>query len=347
MRLPSSGFTVESLAQLRALIRTTEPGMIALAALIGVISGAIVSLISFAIQKLHELLFGLPPGVRLTSASHIDPRLALAVPVIAGILLGGVILLGVWRGWRQPIDPIEANALHGGRMSLRDSIILVVQNLISNGGGASVGLEAGYTQICGGIASRMGQWLRLRRADLRMVVGCGAAAGIAAAFNAPLAGAFYGFELILGTYSIATLAPVLTAALFSTFVMRWLIGNSLFGGIAAVSHIGTLDYFAFGALGLVCGLYGIMIMRGVSLIEIGLRRLRIPPFARPLLGGVVVGGLALISPMVLSSGHGAVHLNLTATLPVTTLVLVLGLKSLASSVSLGSGFRGGLFFARC
>jgi CIC family chloride channel protein len=345
MRLPSSGFTVESLARLRALIRTTEPGMIALAALIGVISGSIVSLVSFAVQKLHELLFGLPPGLRLTSASDLDPRRVVAVPIVAGILLGGLFLLGIWRSWRQPIDPIEANALHGGRMSLRDSLILGLQNLISNGGGASVGLEAGYTQVCSGLASRLGQMLRLRRADLRMVVGCGAAAGIAAAFNAPLAGAFYGFELILGTYSIATLAPVLTAALFSTFMMRWLIGGTALTGIETVAHIGTLDYFAFGALGLLCGLYGILIMRGVTLVEIALRRLRIPPFMRPMLGGVAVGGLALLSPMVLSSGHGAVHVNLTSTLPVATLILVLGLKSIASAVSIGSGFRGGLFFA--
>ncbi len=107
------------------------------------------------------------------------------------------------RRWRpdREIDPIEANALHGGRMSLLGSMIVAAQTIWSSGVGASVGLEAGYTQAASGIASRIGNAFRLRRGDLRILVGCGAAAGIAGAFGAPLAGAFYGFELIIGSYS--------------------------------------------------------------------------------------------------------------------------------------------------
>ena len=86
--------------------------------------------------------------------------------------------------------PLEANAIHGGRMSLGDSVYVAFQNVISNGGGASVGLEAGYTQIAGGLASRLGIAFELRRSDLRTLVGCGSAAAIAAAFGSPLTGAF-------------------------------------------------------------------------------------------------------------------------------------------------------------
>ena len=111
------------------------------------------------------------------------------------------------------VDPIEANALHGGRMSLRGSLIVAAQTVWSSGVGASVGLEAGYTQLASGIASQIGQAFRLRRTDMRVLVGCGAAAAIAGAFGAPLGGAFYGFELIIGSYSIASLAPVGMAAL--------------------------------------------------------------------------------------------------------------------------------------
>ena len=113
---------------------------------------------------------------------------------------------------RRAVDPIEANALYGGRMSLNDSLIVVLQTIISNGVGASVGLEAGYTQIGSAIASRFGRMFRVRRNDLRLLVGCGAAAAIAGAFNAPLTGAFYAFELVIGTYSLGTFAPVAVAA---------------------------------------------------------------------------------------------------------------------------------------
>ena len=126
-----------------------------------------------------------------------------------------------WRPERE-IDPIEANALHGGRMSLLGSIIVAAQTVWSSGVGASVGLEAGYTQFASGIASRIGNAFRLRRGDLRILVGCGAAAGIAGAFGAPLAGAFYGFELIIGSYSPNGLAPVGISALIGYLVARQL-----------------------------------------------------------------------------------------------------------------------------
>ncbi len=148
------------------------------------------------------------------------PISPLSVPLIGGMVMGAASeIIRRWRPERE-IDPIEANALHGGRMSLLGSIIVAAQTVWSSGVGASVGLEAGYTQFASGIASRIGNAFRLRRGDLRILVGCGAAAGIAGAFGAPLAGAFYGFELIIGSYSPNGLAPVGIAALIGYLVAR-------------------------------------------------------------------------------------------------------------------------------
>ena len=126
-------------------------------------------------------------------------------------------------------------------MSFRDSVIVAAQTLISNGFGASVGLEAGYTQLAAGIASKLGSAFRLRRADQRMLVGCGAAAAIAAAFGAPLTGAFYGFELIIGTYTVVSLAPVLTAAVVATLVSHSFGVEGLSGTIGQVAVFKTSD----------------------------------------------------------------------------------------------------------
>ena len=109
-------------------------------------------------------------------------------------------------------------------MSLNDSLIVVAQTIMSNGVGASIGLEAGYTQIGSAMASRFGRMFRVRRNDLRLLVGCGAAAAIAGAFNAPLTGAFYAFELVIGTYSLGTFAPVAVAAIVAVAVVNALGG---------------------------------------------------------------------------------------------------------------------------
>ena len=217
--------------------------------------------------------------------------------------------------------------------------------MISNGGGASVGLEGGYAQIGGAFGSKSGRSFRVRRNDLRLLVGCGAGGAIAAAFNAPLTGAFYGFELMIGTYTLATLAPVVMSAIAAVLTDRLLTGGVPGFDIRVPTAIEPIDYLPILALGMICALVGIAIMRGVTLIEEGFRRSKLPAWLRPAVGGVVLGLFGLISPHVLSSGHEALRVSLDAPYSLRFVALLLVLKSCASAVSLGSGFRGGLFFA--
>ena len=204
--------------RLRAVVRARESSLILLAALVGVIAGLVVAGMGNAVDLLHVLFFNLQHGERLSGRLLLNPVLALSVPLVGGLLFGiSSEIIARWRPERE-IDPIEANALHGGRMSLLGSVIVAAQTIWSSGVGASVGLEAGYTQLASGLASRIGNAFHLRRGDLRILVGCGAAAGIAGAFGAPLAGAFYGFELIIGSYSPSGLAPVGISALLGFLV---------------------------------------------------------------------------------------------------------------------------------
>jgi CIC family chloride channel protein len=228
-------------------------------------------------------------------------------------------------------------------MSVTGSLIVAAQTMWSSGVGASVGLEAGYTQLSSGLASWLGRAFRLRRRDLRTLVGCGAAAGIAAAFGAPLAGAFYAFELVIGSYSVASLAPVGAAAVIGYLVVAQVERPDL--GIAASTQVGTPDLLIAALIGVLAAALGIAIMRGVGHCEALFGRLRVPPALRPAIGGVIVGLLAILSPQVMSSGHGALQLASMLALPLGAIALVFVLKAAASIVSLGSGFRGGLFFA--
>ena len=331
--------------RLRAIVRRRESSLVALAALVGAAAGLVVAAMSTSVDLLHSVFFHLDPNTRLSAMFHLDPWVAISVPLVGGLVFGIARELIVRRRPEREIDPIEANALHGGRMSLTGSLIVAAETVWSSGIGASVGLEAGYTQCASGIASRLGNAFRLRRADLRILVGCGAAGGIAGAFGAPLAGAFYGFELIIGGYSPNSLAPVGIAALIGYLVAHALAPAEI--GVVAPEKmaIGAEDLVIAGTIGLLSAVLGIGLMRSVALCEAMFVRFMVRPALRTTIGGLAVGLLAVVSPQVMSSGHGALHLSGMFNLSLSTVALFFVLKIAASIASLGSGFRGGLFFA--
>ncbi len=344
-RRPIGSAVLHAPQVLRALVRADEIWLVVLAAFIGCATGIVDWLMNETTQLIHQVLFQIGHSDRLSAMASLDPLRTVLVPSAGGLVLG-LVTLGITRiRTRRTVDPIEANALYGGRMSLNGSLIVVLQTIMSNGVGASVGLEAGYTQIGSAIASRWGHAFRVRRSDLRLLVGCGAAAAIAGAFNAPLTGSFYAFELVIGTYTLGSFAPVAVAALVSQAVVQAL-GGSIFDLNPQVpNHIEPLDYIPILALGMLCALLGISIMRGVTITEELFRKSRVPAWLRPAIGGLAIGTLALVTPGVLSSGHGHLALTFATREPLRWVVLLLMLKATASAISIGSGFRGGLFFA--
>ncbi len=330
-------------ARLRNSVRAGEFGLIVLAVVVGILSGLTTTTLSRLAAGFHHLLYG---HAALSSLERLDsPWLAL-VPACGGLLLGAGSRVLLRRRRGRPIDAIEANALAGGRMSLVDSAVIGAQTLLSNGFGASVGLEAGYTQLGAGLASCLGRFFNLRRADLRMMVGAGAAGAIGAAFGAPLTGAFYGFEIIIGTYTPFGLAPVAAAAISAVLVTRAIgLGEPFIGHLASDTVLNGGSIALLLVLSLLCVGLGIAIMRGVTLTEDLFRRSRIPAWLQPAIGGLGLGAMALVTPHMLSAGHGALAGLLRAPPPVLFVAVTLLLKSCASAISIGSGFRGGLFFA--
>ena len=332
-------------ARLRGLVRGSSVALAVMGAVVGALAGLIVTLIAATAQLLHAFNFGIPIDVRLSAADRIAPWRALAAPVFGGFLLG---LIELWRrraGAGPTADPVEANALRGGRMSLRDSALVTLQTLLSSGFGASVGLEAGYTQIGSGLASRLGIWLNLRRSDLRIMVGCGAAGAIAAAFGAPLTGAFYAFELIIGVYSLANVAAVMAGSLGGFLAAQALIGAPYSIHAPTVGNVQPIHYVVLMILGIGACALGIATMRAVALVEKAFDRSRLPVWVRPAVGGLGIGLLALVTPQVLAAGHGAMKLDMSLDLTARQLLFLVVLKLVAALISLGAGFRGGLFFA--
>lgn len=327
----------------RLWLRESEAAFILLAALVGLGAGAMTNVQGLIAHGIQQLLYGVTIN-RLSALGSIHhPWKLLALP------LGGLVLVGIGMllqsRKREPIDVVEANALHGGRIPVVDNLVIASQTIVSNGVGASVGLEATYTQMGGGIASILGQVLKLRRNDLRTLVGAGAGAAIGAAFGAPLAGAFYAFEIVIGTYTPAAVAPVVVAALAAALVTRSLGVDPYLIATTGDRMLGLQDYLVYALLGLFCGLCGIAIMRLVALAEGLVKYLGPLRRWRPVIGGALLMPIAFLSPQALSAGHGALHLDLALHLSIGFLVAIILLKVLASVISLSFGFRGGLFFA--
>jgi chloride channel protein, CIC family len=329
---------------MRAFVRTRESGLLVAAAIIGVASGLLVFALDAVAQRMHELLFAIPQGAPLSVSPSPNAWRTLAGPVLGGLAL---IALTAWAKDRfrgRMADAIEANALRGGRLSGGGSLYIVAQTLISNGFGASVGLEAAYTQLGGAFGSLFGRALGARRSDLRLLLGCGAAGAIASAFDAPFCGAFYGFEAILGAYTITSLAPVSISAIFGSLITHALLHRKT----VIVHSALPSPFIVMGAhviaIAAVAAVASIALMAGAAAFERAWGVFRAPKGLRLVLGGLAVGGLGLIAPEALGAGHGALPVFL-ATKPVLSAVaVILAVKGLSSAISLGSGFRGGLFF---
>ena len=326
-----------------ARLRDSELFLLVLALAAGIAAGLGVVLINLSLGLVRMLAFGVPFGSHLSEVIGIGPPRVVVVPILGGLLVGlTATILRRWRP-REVVDAIEANALFGGRMSVGDSIGLVWVTILSAGFGASVGLEAAYTQFGAAMASRIGRNVGLRRDDVRLLVGCGAAGAIAAAFNAPLSGSFYAFELIIGSYTLQALAPVGISALTAVLVVRALFASNPIFVVWHDTGLTPADYIAFFGMGLAAAGLGIATMKGVTSTERLFRAQAVPRWARPALGGLILGLVAVPFPQVLGSGHGGILQDLHGGYDLWLLAGLVIAKIVGSAVSIGAGFRGGLF----
>jgi chloride channel protein, CIC family len=278
---------------LRARLRASEFGMTALAIGVGVLAGLCVALMTSAVNVAHVRIFSIPFDVRLSAADHVAPFAAFGAPMLGGLLLGAI---DVWLGRRKyppVVDPVEANALRGGRMSLRQSLLVATQTVISNGCGASVGLEAGYAQIGAGVASYLGVRSRLRRQDLHVLVGCGAGGAIAAAFGAPLTGAFTLLSLSSAPIRSLTQFPSSPSPLAASVTTQAIIGAPYDITAPTVAPLTFVDYGAPIGLGLIAAVVGVDAMRVAALIERAFHAVVPWRLLRPVAGGLMVGAMTL------------------------------------------------------
>jgi len=302
---------------------------------IGVLAGLAAVLFSLSIDFVNRTLFGLAPsGLRLVLVPSI-------VSVIAGILLATV--LPDTRGSGVPQTKV-AYQLSGGTIPARVPLGKFLLGVLTIGSGQSMGREGPSVQIGAGLASTIGQWLRLSPARIRDLVPVGAAGALAAAFNTPVAAVLFALEEIVGDMNAPLLGSTVVASVASVIVERAILGNEPLFHVPPYQLIHPAELGAYAALGIVGGGVSLLFCKGL----LGLRRrfLALPAHTRawqPAVGGLVVGALLLLTPAVMGVGYEYVDQALNGSLVLPVMLAFCVLKILATTVSYASGNAGGIF----
>lgn len=238
---------------------------------------------------------------------------------------------------------LESLALRGGRIRPRVGMLGIVASAMTIGSGGSVGREGPIALIGASFGSSLGQLLRMNAEDISLLLACGSAAGIGATFNAPIAGGFFGLEVILGTYSIGALVPVFLASVTGVTVFTALMGG---GAVLQTPPYHVINHFALLfmlGLGMLMAVVAHLYTRGLTISEDLLDRIRGPFWAKSLFGGLVVGIIGYYVPEVLGVGYLSMHRALAGQLGLGLLVLLFVAKYVATLITIASGGSGGVF----
>jgi CIC family chloride channel protein len=317
--------------------------MLVLAAIVGVLGGLGAIFFRWLIERITELSFA---GLTTLAALEAAPWYVKALaPAVGGLVVGPIIyfLAREARGHGLP-EVMNAVTNSGGRMRRRVMLVKTVASAITLGTGGSAGREGPIVQIGAGIGSTVGQTLGLDENKLIVLLGCGAASGLAATFNAPIAGVMLAIEVIIGSASISVFSPIVVASVAGTVVSRMAFGNVPFVPAPQYELVNpAVELPLYIALGVAAGLTGLMFTKGITLLEELWERAPIPGWLTPMLGGAVVGGIAMFFPHVLGVGYETINDALHGREALGVLAALVILKLVATGFTLGSGGSGGVF----
>lgn len=331
-------------ARFTALKLGTEPTLVAFAVVIGI--GSALGVVAFyrGVSIAHSALVVAP--------ALILPELGLLAfrPIVTAVTfaVAAWIMRVVGRDHDgMNVPDIQAAVEHrGGRIAPRPALGRTLASAITIGGGGSAGAEGPVVVIGATLGSWLGRMFRFKPGRLRVLVACGAAGAIAAAFNAPLAGAFFALEEILGTFAGGYFSPVVVAAVVAAVVARGIFGaGPAFPVPEALGALGGWEIaLLLPALGVICALMGTLFVRTYFGVDAIVRTGRIQARWLPWLGGALVGIIVFVTQgVVASDGHLNAPLDLFGRLPWWTLVGLAGAKILATSITLNAGGSGGVF----
>ncbi len=317
--------------------------MAILATLVGLAGGFGAIGFRYLIGFIQEIAYG--SGENLIELAPLTPwYLRIWIPALGGLVVGPLVyfLAREAKGHGVP-EVMEAVALRSGIIRKRIVVVKSLASAISIGTGGSVGREGPIVQIGSAIGSSMGQVLRVSEDRIRTLVGCGAAAGIAATFNAPVAGSMFALEIILGDFGLATFSPIVISSVVATAVSRHFLGNSPAFLVPAYQLVSAWELPLYVIMGFFCALISVTFTTVLYRAEDFFDHLKFPEYLKAFLGGLILGFMGLQFPHVLGVGYAAIDMALMQQLAWWLLLLLVGFKILATSITIGSGGSGGIF----
>jgi CIC family chloride channel protein len=340
-------------ARLVTAVRASNTGLLALSLVVGAGAGGGAVLFRWLIKQFTLLLSG--HGDYSLAGHAANPHLpglgrwfVLLAPVAAGLVYGPLVhfFAREARGHGVP-EVMYAVARRGGRIAPQVAAVKALASALCIGGGGSVGREGPIVQIGSALGSTLGSIVRVAEARMRVLVACGAAGGIAATFNAPLAGVFFAMELILRDFTAQSFGMVVLASVTASVIGRAAFGNQPFLHLPAFTIQHPVEYALFAALGLAAGVVGVVFTRVLYLIEDGCdatwARLRGPEWARPAVGGLLLGALLLVLPQMYGVGYPVLGKGVAGGYTIAFLLALLAGKIVATSLTIGIGGSGGVF----
>jgi CIC family chloride channel protein len=238
---------------------------------------------------------------------------------------------------------MESVALKGGVIRKRVVVVKSLASAISISTGGSVGREGPIVQIGSAIGSVLGQFMKVSADRMRTLVGCGAAAGIAATFNAPIAGTMFALEVILGDFGLATFSPIVISSVVATAISRAFLGDIPAFIVPAYELVSAWELPMYLILGIFCAVVGVMFTKTLYRIEDLFDGIKFPEYLKGIIGGLILGAASLVFPQILGVGYGAIDMALMQKMAWWLLLVLVLVKILATSITIGSGGSGGIF----
>jgi CIC family chloride channel protein len=325
-------------------VTDSQISMLLIAILIGIMGGYGAVFFRFII-KLMQYLFYRNSADILTFAQDTPFYILIGMPTLGGLVVGLAVHFGAREAKGHGVPEVmEAIVLRNGLIRKRVAFVKIMASAVCIGSGGSVGREGPIVQIGSSIGSTVGQALKLSRARQKTLVGCGAAAGIAATFNAPIAGVLFALEILLGDFGLSAFSPVVLSSVTATTISRHYFGDFPAFIIPAYELHSLWEFLFYPFLGLFSGLISVFfIVLLYKCEDMFDAAVQIPEFFKPALGGLILGLILIQWPHVFGVGYGAINLSLTNQIAPLVLFSLIGVKILATSITLGSGGSGGIF----
>lgn len=313
-----------------------------LAVLVGLMAGLASIVFKILIQFFQSQFWR--ASTIISAVSSQGWYMTLLIPALGGLIIGPIIYFGAREAKGHGVPEImESIVFRGGRIRKQVVAVKTLASAICIGSGGSVGREGPIVQISSSLASTVGQMFRIKERGMRTLVAAGAGAGIGGTFNAPIAGAIFAVEVILGEFGVFSFSPIIIASVISTLVSRLITGDFSAFTVPKYTLITVWEIGPYVLLGLVSGLVAIIFIKSLYFFEDRFDSIRLHPLIKPVLGGILIGAIGLGLPHIFGVGYDSIDASLQNRMGFWIAFLLIFAKILSTSLTIGSGGSGGIF----